>query len=145
MECVNQMTKNSTYDSQYFFFNQNTLFVKKITQNTLFYGIYTRKENMILGRLKMGEHQAKYGALSPGHLTGFAIFSSLKRGSEGTNTMTNTTKKYNSCLSLTNTLALQYFHLHVIHPIKDILQFRTYISLRENCFAKKTSTKHHYA
>ena len=120
MECVNQMTKNSTYDSQYFFFNQNTLFVKKITQNTLFYGIYTCKENMILGRLKMGEHQAKYGALSPGHLTGFAIFSSLKRGSGGT----NTTKKYNSCLSLASTLALQYFHLLVVHQIKDILQFR---------------------
>ena len=43
MESVNQLTKNTLNMIQNAkFFNRNTLFVKKITQNTLFYGIYTR-------------------------------------------------------------------------------------------------------
>ena len=43
MESINQLTKNTLNMIQNAkFFNRNTLFVKKITQYTLFYGIYTR-------------------------------------------------------------------------------------------------------
>ena len=50
---------------------QNNLFVNQMTQNTLFTAFiateekskHTRLENMILGQLKIGEHQAKCRAL----------------------------------------------------------------------------------
>ena len=46
MESVNQMTKNTLLMiPKTIFFNQNTLFVKKITRNTLFYSIKHARRN----------------------------------------------------------------------------------------------------
>ena len=72
MENIKQKNKNTMFMTQNtLFMTQNTLIVNQMTQNTLFTAFiasvekskHARLENMILGQLKIGEHQVTCRAL----------------------------------------------------------------------------------